>query len=73
MSKVMIAVDEDALELLDKYIKSVYSHRCWMTNYPEMSWEVDEEAHSKVKVGKVKAVAKSFGLYPYNQTVVRHP
>lgn len=72
--KMMIEVDDDALELLDKYIHKVYSHRCWVTNNPEMYfWEQEIQEQSKREVGNTKVVAKAFGLYPYNQKEVRHP
>ena len=32
MSKVTIEVDEDAIEVLDAFIKSQYSRRCWIRN-----------------------------------------
>ena len=48
MSKVTIEVDEDAIEILDAFIKSQYSRRCWIRNIGpdtcrDSDWEYYEE------------------------------
>jgi hypothetical protein len=75
MSKVTIEVDEDAIEVLDAFIKSQYSRRCWIRNIgSENYWdERSDWERAEVDATKAKKLAKAFGLYPYNQKEVRHP
>lgn len=73
MSKVMIEVEEGALEVLDELIHSLYSNRHWWRMYPEYDGWIDNEACDKNRAKEAKKVAKSFGLYPYNLKEVKCP
>jgi len=62
MAKVMIEVEEGAVELLDEYIKyNDFPNKWW--------WEEDLEKHMSIAdyefkaLTKIKAVANAFGLY----------
>ena len=74
-TKTFIEVDEDAMEMLDKYIHGVYSTRCRLRNQASIGddgrgW-FDHEFYDQVKFEveyNIKPLAKKFGLYPYNQS-----
>ena len=70
-----IAVDDDALEKLDKFIKWCYYENIYNKN-DDWVWGEDADyvyGIPKTLMSFAKPIAKSFGLYPYNQKEVRHP
>ena len=73
MSKVMIEVDEDAVEKLDRFIHEKYSLRCFIRNvgkddfYVDWKHEPSEYEKAEWEANEAKKLAKAFGLYPYNQ------
>jgi hypothetical protein len=81
MEKITIEVEKDALEMLDAYIHGIYSKRVfWLYQQkepdnvpPELGevWVELERAEDDAKWAK--SLAKKFGLYPYNQEVVKYP
>ena len=69
-TKVFIEVDEDAVEKLDKFIKW-----CYGVNITEKKeeWGYDVDAVDGIPKSLMhfaKPIAKSFGLYPFNQPKV---
>mgnify|MGYP004036583583 CR=1 FL=1 len=64
--KVMIEVDEDAVETLDRFIKYVYQQNI---RYKQENWMEDSgDIHLPDSLMTfAKPTAKAFGLYPYNQ------
>jgi len=73
MSKVMIEVEEDAVEVLDELIHRLYSNRHWWRMYPDYDGWINNEECDKERAQGAKKVAKAFGLYPYNLKDVRNP
>ena len=63
--KVMIEVDEDAVETLDRFIKYVYGVNI---RYKQGSWGEDKgDTHLPDSLMTfAKPTAKAFGLYPFN-------
>ena len=75
--KVMIEVEEDAMKVLDDYIKSCYSNQLWWKYHGGFTDVWDDTVHQSELVLKdvveAKKLAKAFGLYPYNQPIVNNP
>ena len=67
--KTMIEVDDDALEKLDEFL-----HWCYTENLGDKREEWGDGSHlwsiPETLIGFAKPIAKSFGLYPYNQPKV---
>ena len=72
MSKVMIEVEEDAVEKLDDFIRCCYRHLNWHKEDKLDMWEHYMD-FMVIATKEAKGVAKSFGLYPYNQPIVKEP
>ncbi len=73
MSKVLIEVEEGVVEKLDEFIKwCYYENLAEKTDeegyYPDPSWIV---RLPKILMSYARPISKGFGLYPYNQEVVR--
>ena len=79
--KVMIEVEENALEILDNWIQGSYYTRCFHRNIlnndewgeHEIYTNSDPIFKAKLQAYDAKKVAKAFGLYPYNQEEVKFP
>lgn len=76
--KVMIEVDEDALKVLDDHIKGCYSHQLWWKHNHGFDNDLGGELCHPYQFAlndrdEAKKLAKAFGLYPYNQPIVRNP
>lgn len=77
MAKVMIEVEEGAMEVLDDFIKEVYSLELFWKHHGGYDCDASGIGHPYrlVLIDKQEAkwVAKAFGLYPYNQAIVHEP
>ena len=80
--KVMIEVDEDAMKELDEFIGFFYYHRKRQKQMLESGqydeWDVEQLYGNFVYdyqyfSYRAKKLAKSFGLYPYNQEEILFP
>ena len=74
---VKIEVEEDAVEVLDYFIKGFYHQELMWKHgggYDSDFCELDHP-YRIVLMDKqaAKKVAKAFGLYPYNQAIVHEP
>jgi len=70
--KKTIEVDGDAVEKLDDLIKCCYRHWRASSDGRMEDWESYADFLAII-TKQAKGVAKSFGLYPYNQPVVEYP
>lgn len=59
--------------MLDDYIKMIYTHKQQVRDNQETLYWEDDLHRARWHVRKIKPIAKSFGLYPYNQEKVRNP
>ena len=77
MPKVMIEVEEGAVEVLDDFIKEVYSVELFWKHHGGYDIDTSEMGHPYrlvlIDKQEAKILAKAFGLYPYNQAIVHEP
>jgi hypothetical protein len=73
-------IEEDKMEALDEFIYSWYRKRVHYRNRGghDCTWEDDYfgmsyEAMLDTIKYQIKPLAKQWGLYPYNQEVVKYP
>ncbi len=71
--KMMIEVEEGAVEKLDEFIKWCYTENI-ESNKEDVEYTDDWFVHIPDTLMQfAKPIAKAFTLYPYNQKKVRHP
>jgi len=77
MAKVMIEVDDNALELVDRVCHYWYYMRVWLRNEGGYDFIDDSGMDYKTMCYQIeyfiKPLAKKFGVYPYNQEIVGNP
>jgi hypothetical protein len=79
MGKAFIEVEESAMEVLDDFIKQAYGSELWWKHNQGYDndlggeWPGHPYRAALIDKQRAKKLAKAFGLYPYNQSIVHEP